>query len=209
MVGAYVDGRLAARFAAWARQTEGGSSAALRRLLSEAVDGKQPAPPVGSGGGKQVGVRLKAPELAALASAADGRATSPANWLRSLAIVHLARRPQWSAAELDELREVFRELRRIGNNVNQIARALNVAVLKGEYPQHQGEAAREAADAVRAEMRRVVAVMTGNFEYWGLPYDERPRANPLAVAQADAEAQAAEAERKRKPRRRPKRFGGA
>jgi hypothetical protein len=207
MVGAYVDEGLAERFAAWARQTEGGSSAALRRLLLEAVDGKQPAPPVGSGTGKQVGVRFKAPELSALAAAADSRATSPANWLRSLAIVHLARKPQWSAAELDELREVFRELRRIGNNVNQIARALNVAVLKGEYPQYQGEAAREAADAVRAEMRRVVAVMTGNFD-WGLPYDERPRANPLAVAQADAEAQAAEAERKRKPRRRPKRFGG-
>ncbi|PHK93415.1 hypothetical protein CR162_18585 [Pseudoroseomonas rhizosphaerae] len=128
------------------------------------------------------------------------------NWLRSLAIIHLARRPQWNAAELDELREVFKELRRIGNNVNQIARALNVAVHKGEYPPNQGLQAREAAEAVRDEMLRVVAMMTGNFDYWGLPLDERPTPKPEAVELADAQARAAEAKRRRRPRRRPARF---
>ncbi|WP_083743722.1 MobC family plasmid mobilization relaxosome protein [Methylobacterium radiotolerans] len=206
MVGAYVDADLADRFAAWARQTEGGASAALRRLMLAAMDGKEPVAPRGSGKGEQVGVRLKAPERAALNAAAKFRGTSPANWLRSLAIVHLARKPQWNPAELDELRSVFKELRRIGNNVNQIAHALNVAAHTGLYPPHQGFAVREASEAIRNEMRRVVALMTSNFDYWGLPLDERPRPSADAIEQRDAEARAAETKRRARPRRRPAKF---
>lgn len=208
MLGTYVDAKLAERFQAWARQTDGGASAALRRLVSEALDGKPPAPPAGAGTGKQVGIRLKPPERAALAEAARARGTSPANWLRSLAMVHLGRRPQWNPAEVDALREVFGELRAIGNNVNQIAHALNVAAQAGDYPIEQGSQAREAAELVRAEMRRVVAVLTGNFDYWGLPDADRPSAAPGAEERADAQARAAEARRNRRPRRRPARFAG-
>lgn len=79
------------------------------------------------------------------------------------------RQPQWNTAEIEELRLLFREVRAIGNNVNQIAHALNIAVQTGKYPPYQGAAAREAAELLRLEMRRIVAVMTGNFEYWGMP----------------------------------------
>ncbi len=206
LLSTWVPADLAAAFKAQARENEGGASGALRRLVSETIAGKPPPAPKGAGAGAQVGVRLKPAERAALAEAAQSHGTTPANWLRSLALVHLARRPQWNAAELHELRELFRELRAIGNNVNQIARALNVAVQTGEYPPHQGRAAQEAAELVRYEMRRVVAVMTGNFDYWGLPDADRPTAAPGAIERADAEAQAAEAERKRRPRRRPARF---
>jgi hypothetical protein len=202
----HVDRALAERFAAVARQSDGGTSAALRRIVTEAVDGKPPAPPRGAGTGTQVGVRFKPAERVALAEAARDAATSPANWLRSLAIVHLSRKPQWSGAELAELREVFRELRKIGNNVNQIARAMNVAVQSGVFPPHQERATQEAAEMIRDEMRRVVALMTGNFDYWGLPLDERPTPRPGAVEQEDARARAAEARRKSRPRRRPARF---
>ncbi|MCE3589971.1 hypothetical protein LXJ59_25610, partial [Escherichia coli] len=67
--------------------------------------------------GQQIGVRFKPLERRALAEAARARSTSPANWLRSLALFHLARKPQWNAAELDALRDIFGELRRIGGNV--------------------------------------------------------------------------------------------
>ena len=40
----YIDEALADRFNAWARQTDGGASAALRRLVAEAVGEKPPAP---------------------------------------------------------------------------------------------------------------------------------------------------------------------
>lgn len=172
----HIDRDLAARFQAWARGTEGGTSAALRRIISEAVDGKPAAAPAGAGQGQQVGVRFKPSERQMLSEAAHSRATTPAAWLRSLALVHLARTPQWNSSELDELRDVFRELRRIGNNVNQIARALNVAAHNGEYPLYQREEARAAAERVRFEMRRVVSMMTGNFDYWGLPDADCPTA---------------------------------
>ena len=206
MVGAYMDAALAERFAGWARGTEGGASAALRRLVTEAIDGKQPAAPAGAGLGQQVSVRMKPAERALLAEVARTRATSPANWLRSLAIVHLARKPQWNVAELDALRIVARELASIGNNVNQIARALNVAVHTGQYPPHQGLAARDAAETVRYEMRRVAAMITGNFHYWGCPMDERPEPAPDAEARDTHAAKAAEKKRKGRPRRRPARF---
>lgn len=202
----HVEQGLAARFQAWARQTDGGASAALRRLVTEAVEGKPIAAPRGTGKGEQVSVRLKKDERRALDEAARERATTPANWLRSLAIVHLGRKPQWTTAELDELREVFKELRRIGNNVNQIARAMNVAAHTGQYPPHQGVAAKEAAEAIRDDMGRVVALMTGNFDYWGLPFDERPRPTPGVVERVEAEAKAAEVKRRNRPRRRPARF---
>jgi uncharacterized protein YukE len=206
MVGAYVDEALAERFAAWARQTEGGASAALRRMITEAVDGKPPAAPRGAGAGMQIGVRLKPAERVALSQAARERGTTPANWLRSLAIVHLARKPQWNPAEVEALRDLFGGLRQIGNNVNQIAKALNVAVQSGVFPPHQHTATVEAAEIVRAEMRRVVAIMTGNFDYWGLPLDERPTASPGAIEAEDERARVAEVKRRSRPRKRPARF---
>ena len=206
MLGTYVPVELASRFKAWARGTHGGASASLRDLITQAIDG-QPAPaPAGKAAGYQVMVRLKESERLALLEAARSRGTTPANWLRSLAITHLGRRPQWSPAEVDALRELFGEVRRIGNNVNQIARAINTAAHSGDYPPYQGEAAREAAELIRIEMRRIVAVMTGNFDYWGLPDAERPSAAPGAAERDEAAAGRERKRRTLRPRRRPKPF---
>lgn len=202
LVGGYVDAALAARFEAWARQTDGSASAALRRLMAEALEGQPPPPPRGSGTGRQIGVRFKDTERAALLEAAKARGTSPAAWLRSLALVHLARRPQWTPVEVEALRAVFHELRAIGHSVERTAHRLDGAGGPAGTP---GDAARVAAEQVRVAMRRVVAVMTGNFEYWGLPDAERPTAAPGVVERAGAEVRAAEARRKNRPRRRPPR----
>lgn len=205
-LGTYVPVDLANRFRAQARRIDGGASAALRRLVAVAVDGCDPAQPKGVGRGRQVGVRLKDEERRALEEAAASRGTTPANWIRSLAIAHLSKRPQWSTTEVDALREVFRELRAIGNNLNQIARVLNKADYSGDIPPDQGVAARSAAEAVRMEMRRVVAIMSGNFDYWGLPDDERPTAARGAMSRAKAAVRASAEDRARRPRRRPSRF---
>jgi hypothetical protein len=169
LLAAHVPADLAERFRAWARERDGSTAAALRRLISETVDGAAPAAPRGVGRGVQVGVRLKGEERAALADAARARGTTPANWLRSLAIVHLCGKPQWNDAEVAALRELFRELRRIGTNVNQIAHQANAAALSGLHSPGAAREAREAADKIQEEMRRLVAVMTGNFDHWGLP----------------------------------------
>lgn len=205
MVGTYVPAELAMRFRAWARSTEGGASAALRRLIAGAVEGREPDPPPGASG-HQVLVRLKEAERLALLRAAKARSTTPANWLRSLAIVHLGRRPQWDTGEAEALRGIGDELRRIGNNVNQIARALNVAAHTGEYPSHQGQAAAEAVQEVRAEMRRLVAIYTGNFDYWGLPDAERPSSAPGALEAEQEREEQVRSKRRLRARRRPQVF---
>ena len=48
LIGGYIVEALADRFNAWARQTDGGASAALRRLVAEAV-GEKPEAPRGVG----------------------------------------------------------------------------------------------------------------------------------------------------------------
>ena len=199
LLSAWVPSGVAARFKGWARSTDGGASAALRRLVHAAADGQEPADPLGSAG-HRVTVRLKDAERLALLDAAKSRQTTPANWLRSLALGHLMKRPQWNGAEVAELRAVFTELRRIGNNMNQIAHAVNEAALVGECPPGQGSAALAAAEAVRVETRRVVAVMTGNFDYWGVPHDDAPKAARGALLR---DKQATDAEH-RKIRLRPR-----
>ncbi|WP_146205460.1 hypothetical protein [Azospirillum sp. TSH7] len=196
MVGGYVEAELARRFAVWARQTDGSSAAALRRLITQAIDGHEPAPPSGSGTGRQVGVRLKADEHAALVVAAAAHGTSPANWLRALALVHLTRRPQWSPAELEALRAIFTELRAISTNLTR----LSAHSPDHADPELASEMAQEAADRVRLEMRRVVAVLTGHFEQWGLPDAERPTATAGFADRGTAPAGTAATHRRRKRR---------
>lgn len=206
MVGTYVPVELAEKFRACARSTTGGASAELRSLITKAVEGREPPPPSGGAAGHLVMVRLRDAERLALIEAARARGTTPANWLRSLAIAHLGKRPQWNPAEIEALRELFGEVRRIGNNVNQIAYVLNVAAQTGEYPPYQGEAAREATELLRAEMRRIVAVMTGNFDYWGVPDADRPTAAPGAEEREDEASKREREKVARRSRRRPARF---
>lgn len=205
LIQAWVPVEIAEAFESQARISDGASSAALRRLVVTSATGQKPLAR-GVGQGLQVGVRFKSTERDALAVAAEQRGTTPATWLRALALVHLVRRPQWNTREVDALVEISRDLRAIGRNLNQIARALNIAVQSGDYPPYQGGAAREGAVLVRHEMRRIAAIITGNYEYWGLPEDERPTAAPGAVERAGAEALAAKQQQRSRPRRRPLRF---
>ena len=205
LLGTHVPLETADRFRDLARANGGNVSAELRRMVMIAVHGRGPAPPPGATG-FSVMVRLKDAERIALLQAAQARSTTPSNWLRSLAIAHLGRRPQWAPTEVEALREVFGELRRIGNNVNQIARALNVAELSGQYPPSQGEAVRDAVEVVRAEMRRVGSVLTGNFDYWGLPDAERPTSATGATERDKRVTEAGNKKRRVRPRLRPARF---
>jgi hypothetical protein len=207
LLNAYVDRDLADRFKAWARP-HGGVSAALRSVIEGAVAEHNPEPSLGAAG-FHVTVRLRERERELLLAAAQARGMPVAAYLRSLAVVHLAGRPQWSPQEAEALRELGGELRRIGNNVNQIARALNFAVHKGEYPAGQGAEAKEAARLVRAELRRLLAIYTGNVERWGQgakSTEEGPRG---LLAEAEAEEREGRARVRRRPKpKRPSAFNG-
>jgi len=206
LLSAWVPSELAAAFRAWARAQAGGASAALRGLVAQAVTGEAPAAPPGPGAGYRLTVRLQEADRAALLTASKARGVTPSTWVRALAVAHLARKPQWNPTEVDALRDLFAEVRRIGANVNQVARALNVAIARGEYPAYQGEAVKEAAELVQSEMRRVVAVMSGNWDYWGLPWADRPVPAPGAEEREQERTRTEVARRRLQPRRRPKRF---
>lgn len=206
LLSAWVPSDLAGQFRAWARARDGGASAALRGLVAQAVTGEAPAAPRGTGRGHRLTVRLLDDEQQALLAVSQARGVTPSTWVRALAVAHLLRKPQWNTAEVDALRDLAAVVRQVGNNMNQIARAMNVAALKGEYPPGQGEAAKEAAELVQSEMRRVVALMTGNWDYWGLPWAERPIPAPGAEERDQARTRAELARRRLRPRRRPARF---
>ena len=120
----------------------------------------------------------------------------------------LVRQTARSANELNELRTISDHLRRIGSDINVIAGIINGAVRTGAYPPEQGLAVKEAAELVRYEGRRLAAVMTGNFDYWGLPTDQRPKARPGAVELATLQAELAEAKRRERQRNQSRRRYG-
>ena len=173
----------------------------LTKIMEQfAAGGTRPDNRAKQATGSEIKIRLKEPERLALNQMARARDTTAANWVRSLTVVHLSGRPQWSANELNELRTISDHLRRIGSDINVIAGIINGAVRTGAYPPEQGLAVKEAAELVRYEVRRLAAVMTGNFDYWGLPTDQRPKARPGAIELATLQAELAEAKRRERQR---------
>lgn len=197
---------VADKFKARSRERDGSVSRALARLIAEEIGDLTAVAPRGVGQGEQVRVRLKPDERKRLADAAAARQVTPANWLRSLALVHLASRPQWNPDQVEALRDIARELRPIGNNINQLARAANIAVREGEVPTLDAQSIEASANVVRNEMRRLIAVLDGDFEYWGNPYSDRLTPARGALKRQKAKEAAAERARRFKPRARPKRF---
>ena len=196
----------AGRFRAVARIRDGGVSQALTRMVGEAIGDSEAVAPRGVGRGLEVGVRFRDEERAALDAAARARGTTPANWLRSLALVHLLRRPQWNREQLAEFRAIATEIRAIGNNLNQVARVANAAALEGQFVAGTVEAAEGAVDGLRVEMRRLVSFMSGEFDYWGLPDEQRPTGGTKGGKMQDAREAKAKARAKAAPRKRPTKF---
>jgi hypothetical protein len=107
---------------------------------------------------KTVAVRLTPDEHAVwvAAAAAEGRGQM-GRWVRETVTARLENRPV--AAPVSQAREMRAELARMGSNLNQIAKALNIAVLGGapapgiEEIARKLEAARELLGSVRDELR--------------------------------------------------------
>jgi hypothetical protein len=92
---------------------------------------------------------------------------APSTWVRSLVRAHVLRRPRWSEFERQGFAGVLTALARTGSNVNQIVRAMNVAVLKGEYAAGQGREAREAVAEVKRAIAQLACMVGRDLDYWG------------------------------------------
>lgn len=116
-----------------AAAAQGGRSRLLRRLMEGAAQAPLPATAEGPSTPRsgKLTLRLGEAELRLLEAEAAAAGLSRTQWSVALIRRRLHDRPQFSRPEALALIEVRRELRRIGVNVNQIARALNTAVMEG------------------------------------------------------------------------------
>lgn len=147
---------------------QGGRARLLRRMMEVAAHAPFPdasgAPP-GPMSGK-LGLRLTPIDLAALEREAALHGLSRTQWTVGLIRARLHRRPQFRRSEALSLIEVQRELRRIGVNVNQIARALNTAVMDGAVLDLEIAELDAFSAEIRGHLGGVRDAVQGNLEYW-------------------------------------------
>jgi hypothetical protein len=163
-----VPDELAARFDAWAA-AHGGRSPALRHLVDLACSGGDG----GRDGAARLGprplkltVRLTAADGVGLGAAAAAVGLTRNAWVAALVRRRLQGRPTFGRSDAVSLIAVQAELRRLGVNVNQIARALNTAVLEGRVLDTQLIAVDELRRELRAYLTAVREAFAGNLAYW-------------------------------------------
>jgi hypothetical protein len=159
---------LAARFDGWASD-RGGRSPALRYLIEQASGADAPS--------REAPVRLgpRPVKLTVRLAAADGRGLDAAAtemgltrnaWAAALIRRRLHARPTLRRSDELSLLAMQTELRRIGVNVNQIARALNTAVMEGKVLDLELAYLDDLRAEIRAHMAALHGAFEGNLGYW-------------------------------------------
>ena len=158
---------LARRFDA-AAATRGGRSRYLRTLMEAAAQASLPAPEPGSPGGKsgKLTLRLSQTEMASLEAEAARAGLLRTQWAAGLIRRRLHGGLQLTPPEAIALIGVRRELNRIGVNINQIARALNTAVLEGAVLELETTQLAAFAAEIRAHVHGLDEAFAGNLAYW-------------------------------------------
>ena len=155
-----------ARFDAWAGP-QGGRAPVLRRLMDEAAappsasDSRLPVRPL------KLTVRLTAADGCGLADEAQAMGLTPNAWAAALIRHRLHGRPTFTREGETALIAIQAEYRRIGTNVNQIARALNTAVLEGAVLDLELSYLEDLRTELRAHMFALREAVAGNLAYWG------------------------------------------
>ncbi len=158
---------LARRFDA-AAAGRGGRSRFLRSLMEAAAQAPLPdaGPASPAARSCKLTLRLGKDDMALLEAEAARTGLSRTQWCVALIRRRLHGRPQFARAEALVLIEVQRELRRIGVNVNQIARALNTAVLEGAVLDLETAQLSAFADEIRGHLGGLREAFDGNLAYW-------------------------------------------
>ena len=158
---------MAARFDAWAAG-QGGRSPALRHLIEAACPPAAAALPGGPLGPRPVKltVRLTARDAEGLDAVAGELGLTRSAWSAALIRRSLQGRPTFRRSDELVLLATLSELRRIGVNVNQMARALNTAVLEGRVLDTQLIAVDGLRRELRAHLHGLREAFEGNLTYW-------------------------------------------
>lgn len=159
-----LDDDLAARFDAAAIE-HGGRSARLRQLIAGAT-GVTTAAQVGPRDAARLMVRLGPAEARAVAGEAAAMCLTRSGWVAALVRRWVGDRPTFARRDELALIAVHGEIRRIGVNVNQIARALNVAVIEGRVLDLEIASIEDVRRELQAHMAGLRAGFEGNLAYW-------------------------------------------
>jgi hypothetical protein len=158
---------LAVRFDA-AAAAFGGRSARLRQLIL--ADGAliQTATPQmrARRDGARIMVRLEPSDAVALHAAAAAMRLTRASWVAALVRRRLRSKPAFGRPDELALIAIQAELRRIGVNVNQIARALNTAVLEGKVLELEIAYLENLRTELQAHLFTLREAFEGNLAYW-------------------------------------------
>lgn len=162
-----LDDDLADRFDA-AAKLEGGRSALLRRLIAEAaVCSRQGGERRGAPrDGARIMVRLAAPDAAGVDVAAAAMGLSRAGWVAALVRRRVCGKPTFPRPDALTLVAIQVELRRVGVNVNQIARALNTAVMEGRVLDSELAWTRSLRAEIRDHIAGLREAFDGSLTYW-------------------------------------------
>lgn len=95
-------------------------------------------------------------------------ALTPNGWVAALIRHHLHGKPTFRPSEVVPLLAIQGEVRRIGVNVNQIARALNTAVMEGEVLDLEVAYLDALRTELRAHMFTLREAFEGNLAYWAV-----------------------------------------
>jgi hypothetical protein len=158
-----------ARLDAWAG-ARGGRAPALRQLIDATLGA--PAPVSAPAAGRlpprplKLTVRLAAGDGAGLAEEARAMGLTPSAWAAALVRQRLTGGPTFRREDELALVAIQAEYRRIGVNVNQIARALNTAVLEGRVLDLELAWLEELRTELRVHMSTLRAAFDGATTYW-------------------------------------------
>jgi hypothetical protein len=111
-------------------------------------------------------LRLSAEDAAGLSSGAAETGLTRNAWAAAVLRRRLADRPTFVGADAIAVIAIQAELRRIGVNINQIARALNTAVLEGRVLDLELTYLDELRAEIRAHMAGLRQALDGNLAYW-------------------------------------------
>jgi len=160
---------LASRFDA-AAIPGGGRSALLHRLVRDAAGatGVATSPRYARRKAMRLMVRLAPAEAAHVEREACAMAIPRAGWVAALVRHHASGRPAFPRADEIALIGTLRELRRIGVNVNQIARALNTAVMEGRVLDTELTAVDDLRRELAGHIGGLQEAFAGNLAYWAV-----------------------------------------
>jgi metal-responsive CopG/Arc/MetJ family transcriptional regulator len=164
---------LAARFDAMAA-SQGGRSALLRGLVDQALRNPKEEVVVPSPRERttaRIEVRLTATDIERLDAAASERGLKRTEWIVALLRRRLFGKSPPPQPDRALISQSWRELNRIGINLNQAVRALNAATMVDSGLDLAREAARVASfqEEIDGQLRALGRALAGDVSYWDTP----------------------------------------